>query len=360
MKKKILAMVMAVIVVLSAVTGVVSYAAGINLDFTPNTPIAYHDINKYLFMEKEFSTGRIKDVEDGDWKYYYWCDFKPQYTADYSFNIRSEFQLKCEIYDADNTLLAAGYSDTKKGDDRLFHLELTHRLEENKQYYFKFAFTEGNYDTVGKFWVYFSSNGSDRVVSADNLHLLVNGSSTAYTYYLEDYSVAQLFQDLELAVVFKDGSFAKWLSRENPQHVLNGVDILLNSSDCRAEPGQHTLIAHYLGYEVRATFNIVECNHQYKANSIIEPLWKQQGKVNYKCEKCGKSYSEFTPTAEELKPVVEASLNTKFGDAGFNAAADINKDNAVNARDVAIIMKAYDDYASPKHMKGEGVSETFN
>lgn len=358
MKKKILSVVMAVVVLLSALTGIAVYAANIILDFTPNTPIEYHDIHKFLFMEKEFSTGTVKEL-DGDWKNYYWCDFKPQYTADYSFSIRAQFQIKCEIYDKDNNLIAAANSDTKKGDDRLYHLSLTHRLQEREQYYFKFAFTEGNFDTVGKFWVYFSSNGSDKVLSADNLHLLINGSSTAYTYYLEDYSVPELFLDLEFAVVYKDGTFAKWISKNTPQHALNGVDILINASDCRAEPGKHTLVVHYLGYEVSATFNIIDCKHEYKINSMINPQWKQQGKIIYKCDKCGRSYSEFTPTAEELKPLVEESLNTKLGDDNFNSQADVNKDNVINARDVAIILRAYNDYASPKNMKGEGVSQVF-
>lgn len=352
---------MALTVVLSAVTGLgVFYAAPV-LDFTPNTPIEFHNINKFLFMEKEFDTkvhaGHPSDTDD--WRYYYWCDFKPQYTADYSFAVRSQFRLKCEIYDENNNLLAAQNTDSQKVSG-YYNLELTYRLEVDKQYYFKFAFTEGNYDTVGKFWVYFSSNGSDILESAESIHLLINESSTSYTYELAEYSVPQLFLDLEFVVFYKDGSYARWVSRDNPApQALNGIDILLNSSDCRAEVGQHTLVAHYLGYETQATFNIVACKHQYKLDGIVYPQWKQQGERCYVCEKCQDTYTEFTPTAEELKPIMEACLNTKSDDAAYNIAADINRDGAVNGRDVAIILKAYHDYETPASMKGEGVSQTF-
>ncbi len=362
MKKKILAVLMSVVVVLSAISGIAVYAANTTLDFTPNTPIEFHDMRKFLFMEKEFSTRVHPEhpVYTDDWKYYYWCDFKPQYEADYSFSIRSQFRMKCEIYDDANNLLAVGNSDTAKGEDKLYHLSLTYRLETGKQYYFKYAFTEGNYDTVGKFWVYFSSNGSDKIESAESLHLYINDSSSAHIYELKDYSVPQLFLDLTFIVIYKDGSFSKWVSRDNPApQALDGVDILLNSSDCRAEVGRHTLVAHYHGYEVKASFDIVECIHQYKLDSIEYPLWKQQGSIAYKCEKCGETYSESTSTAEELKPLVEAGLNTKKGDADFNEAADVNRDNAINARDVAIILKAYNAYETPTKMKGEGVSQSF-
>lgn len=360
MKKRILSAVTAIIVALSVISGLGAfYAAGTHV---PDNPIEFHDMNKFLFMEKEFDTRKSSlpswDLNNEDWRNYYWCDFKPQYGADYSFAIRSEFAMRCEIYDNENNLLASGDSNTPKETDG-YHLSLTYRLEKNQQYYFKFVFTDQYHDTAGKFWVYFSSGESGTLNDADHLHLTINESSTSYTYELDEYSVPKLFQDLKFIVIYPNGHFSEWISKETPIMALDGVDILLNSSDCKKEIGQHTLIAHYLGYKVEATFNIVKCKHKYNFDSITEPGWKEPGALNYKCEKCGEINSEPTLTAEELKPIVEKCLNSKYGDAVFDERADVNRDNAVNARDVAIILKAYNAYEIPTNMKGDGISQSF-
>lgn len=352
---------MALIVAVSAMSGLGAfYAAGTHI---PNTPIEFHDMNKFLFMEKEFNTnlsGKPSwDSTCDDWKYYYWCDFKPQYGADYSFAVRARFAIRCEIYDDANNVLASAESPNKKEADGRYHLSLTHYLEKGKQYYFKFAFTDNYRDTFGQFWVYFSSGESGTLNDADHLHLTINESSTSYTYELDEYSVPKLFQDLKFIVIYPNGHFSEWISKETPIMALDGVDILLNSSDCKKEIGQHTLIAHYLGYKAEATFNIVKCKHKYSFDSITEPGWKEPGALNYKCEKCGEINSEPTLTAEELKPIVEKCLNSKYGDAVFDERADVNRDNAVNARDVAIILKAYNAYETPTNMKGEGISQSF-
>lgn len=361
MKKKILAVITAAVIAVSMFTGISAFYAASSFDYTPNTPIEFHDMNKIMFMETSFSTKKSPQLPafTDDWKYYYWCDFMPQYTADYTVDVGSQFRMKCEIYDADNNLIAVENSNPEKGEDRYYHFTLTHRLTERNQYYYKFAFTEGNFDTVGRFLVLFTSNGSDKVPDADWLHLYINGSSTAYTYELEEYSVQKLFQDLEFIVVYKNGKFSKWVSRETPMMALDGVDILLNSSDCTKTVGKHTLIAHYLGYEVKATFNIVECIHKYKLENIEYPQLKTAGCYHYKCEKCGDEKTEYTLTAEELRPLVEKSLNTKYGDSNYDKTADINQDGAVNARDVAIILKAYEGSSADKVMKGNGISQSF-
>ena len=360
--KKILSAVMAVIVALSLIAGLgVFYASPALPDFTPDRPIEFHDMNKFLFREKEFDTKLTAGLPafTDDWRNFYWCDFKPQYTADYSFDVKSKFKMKCEIYDADNNLLSAGNSAEAKENDGLYHFSLTYRLEKGEQYYFKFAFTEGNIDTVGRFYVYFSSGESGTLNDADHLHLYVNESSMSYTYELAEYSISQLMQDLKLIVVY-NGYFSQWISRDTPMTALDGVDIIFDASDCQSTVGSHTLVAHYLGYEVKATFNIVQCKHDYQIKSIDEPEWKQTGAVNYECVKCGDTYSDVIPTAEELKPMIEATLNSKYGDGIYNVNADINRDKVINARDVAIVLKAYEAYnPNPSTKKGEGISQSF-
>lgn len=333
------------------------------LDFTPDKAVEFHDMNKFLFREKEFTTKLSSQppYASEDWRNFYWCDFVPQYSADYSFDVKSQFKMKCEIYDAENNLLSSGYSADTKESDKLYHFSLTYRLEIDKQYYFKFAFTEGNYDTVGKFYVYFSSGESGTLSDdPDRLNLTINGSSASYTYELAEYSVPQLMQDLQLVVFYPKGKYSIWKSSDTPITALDGVDIIFNASDCAATVGRHTLVAHYLGYEVKASFNIIKCKHSYKIKSIDEPAWKETGAVNYECEKCGETYSDIIPTAEELKPLIEASLNAKKGESNYNVNADINRDNVINARDISIVLRAYEEYnPNPSTKKGEGISQSF-
>jgi len=157
--KKILSAVMAFVMAFSVMAGFGIFYADTRptLDFTPDKAVEFHDMNKFLFREKEFTTKLSSQppYASEDWRNFYWCDFVPQYSADYSFDVKSQFKMKCEIYDAENNLLSSGYSADTKESDKLYHFSLTYRLEIDKQYYFKFAFTEGNYDTVGKFYVYF-------------------------------------------------------------------------------------------------------------------------------------------------------------------------------------------------------------
>lgn len=331
------------------------------LDFTPDRPIEFHDMNKCLFREREFNTKLSSQhpAYTDDWRNFFWCDFKPQYAADYSFDIKSKFKMKCEIYDADNNMLSAGNSPEAKESDGLYHFSLTYRLEKGAQYYFKFAFTEGNYDTVGKFTVYFYSGESGTLDDTNPLDLSIN-NSYLYTYELAEYSVPQLMQDLKFIVFYPNGKFSKWISRETPITALDGVDIIFNASDCQKTVGRHTLVAHYLGYETEVPFEIVECKHSYQIKSIDEPEWKKTGKVNYECTKCGDTYSDIIPTAEELKPMIERTLNSKYGDGIYNVNADINRDKVINARDVAIVLKAYEAYnPNPSTRKGEGISQSF-
>ena len=103
---------MAVIMAFSVMAGFGIFYADTKsaLDFTPDRPIEFHDMNKCLFREREFNTKLSSQhpAYTDDWRNFFWCDFKPQYAADYSFDIKSKFKMKCEIYDADNNMLSAG------------------------------------------------------------------------------------------------------------------------------------------------------------------------------------------------------------------------------------------------------------
>ncbi len=277
MKKRILSAFLAVVMfICSGFCFGVAYGA---MDFTPNTAVSYHDIGKYLFNEREFTTGEpdASKFPDGNWKYYYWCDFQAQYTANYTVALKAKKSIVCEIYDDSNNLLVK--SNPSVLSNGYYNSTVTYKLEKEQKYYFKFYFDGNAFDACGRFSVTFISDGSDEISGSESIKAFVN-SSTSYVYEKDDYSVSKLANDLSFEVTYKDGSVAKWSSKEHPLQALNGVDILFDFSDCKNTTGSHWVTVHYLGYETKVGFRIDDHHN-------LGQWVKQDGKYTKLCDVCG-------------------------------------------------------------------------
>ena len=272
-----------------------------NTDFTPTTAIEYSKLGTYMFQEKQLSTGSVdydnleEYFEDGAWKYYYWCDFTPEYSATYTIAIRSSKLMTAELYDADGNLLASESSPEEKdytvGSTSYYYFELGYDLEDGETYYYKLYFSGGCYDSCGSFYYTFSSDAyavydeNDNQTEGVTDGVLYVNDSTGYVYELEDYSVSQLIEDLSLLVKFANGSYATWDSDEAAAKILNGVKIYINTSDCTATVGEHTVVAYYMGVKFEATFYICE-GHEYTYYSTADPTCEDDGYDLYICTKC--------------------------------------------------------------------------
>lgn len=318
-------------------------AAGASLialaqDYTPDTPINYSSIDSALFKSVTLTTGTNPYGTNDNWKYYYRCNFTPQYSADYSCTMESIHPVGVDIYDSEESLLASDICKTL-GENRRYSATATYYLEKGKTYYFKLYFTGGHYDSCGKFDVSLKSGGSPDFPGAENLTLYVGDSIFQTVYELSEYSYQTLFYDLSLLAVFADGSFFKWQNSTSASLSIRGVDIILDMSDCTATLGKHTVRINYMGYEATASYTIVECVHNF-GSSFVKPTWLTAAHNCYECTKCGYCYEDgYTLTAREIYAGF-----TKYYSATENEYfrfADMNDDGSVNLRDYSLLRSLY-------------------
>ncbi len=340
MKKARLAGAMAVVMLICAVFGF-SFNA-LAQDFTPTTPIEYHDIGNALFRSTSLSTGSNPYNFNDNWKYYYWCDFTPQYSAEYSASIDAIRPIGVEIYDAEGNLLNAD-EDHDYGDEKWYYANAGAFLEKGETYYFRLFFCGGHYDSCGKFNIILESKGSPDFPSAENLNLYVGGSQFQTQYELAEYSYQRVFYDISLLLVFADGSFFKWENSPDVSLSVRGVDIILDMSDCAATVGTHKVTIHYMGYEATASFEIVKCFHEYDA-SEVKPTWLSPGYASHICKKCGESYnSNYTYSGQMLYFEFDKYINAFYGGDGYLSCADMNDDGVINLRDYSLLRELYSD-----------------
>ena len=304
----------------------------VNTDFTPNTAI--ETTLSVTYTEKSLSTGSeysgdysdIMDyLEDGDWKYYYYCDFTPQYSATYTISIRSSKLMTAELYDADGNLLASESSPSSKNytvdSTSYYYFDLSYDLEAGTTYYYKIYFSGGTYSSVGTFF-YTLTSGESSNISA--FYLYVNNSS-GYVYELADYSVSELLSDLSATVIYTSGSFTNWsYESANGSTTIDGVTLYIDTSDCSAEAGEHTVVAHYQGYEATVSFYICE-GHSYVAGYTVDPTCTEDGYTFYYCENC---YSAYQTSSNSYTEAISATGHT-WDDGTVTTAATCTEEGVM-------------------------------
>lgn len=316
-------------------------AYAVSFDFTPNTPKEYHDLPSALFSMRSLSTGNNDYYTNDNWKYYYWCDFCPQYSADYTLTVSSIRKMKIELYDADNNLLASAFSPETYDEEYRYVFSLTYPMEQGVTYYYKIAFTGGNFNSCGTFFIYFESTGGPLVESDDNLHLYVNGSKNRTVFEKSTYTWLGFLESLSMKVVYKDGKLYQWTEVDNGYFTLNGCDILFNFSDCEDNVGTHKVFVHYMGYYAEATYQIVDCIHTYE-EAFAQPEWLEPGQIQMVCSKCGDVIVEdYTPTGYELSTEFMSRLNSVDGDGVYESYADLDNNGIINIRDYKFLSDMY-------------------
>lgn len=346
MKRK-LTVLLAILTMLTAVVLPRGITALANSYF-PTTPIEFENLNLALFSQLDLTTGLNNFGNNDNWKYYYRCSFTPQYSAEYTVTVSSRKKMKTELYDSSGNLLSASYAPEVINDEMRYVFSNTEYLEKGETYYYEFAFTNGYINSCGPFSVWMTSTPSSEIPQDDYLHLYVDSKKSGTVYELSSYSPQQLISDLSLKAVFEDGKLYEWKGSQTQIPYLNGCDIILDLSDCTAETGLHTVKAHYMGYEVTAQFEIVNCIHNYTAE-YYKPEWLIPGYTVYTCTKCADSFTgDFTETGAELHRNFFEHFNASKKDSDFNAADDINGDGYINARDFSKIARMY--YAAQNSM----------
>lgn len=309
--------------------------------FFPNTPIEFHYLKNALFSQMDLTTGNNDYFQNDNWKYYYWCDFTPQYSAEYTVTVTTKKKMKTELYDAQENLICASYSPDEKNEDNRFVFSHTAYLEKGKTYYYKFAFTNGYFNSCGQFNIKMISGGAAEIPSDDNLHLFVNGTKERQVYELDEFTTERLLNDLSFKVVYADGKLYTWERTATVIPYLNGCDILLDLSDCEETVGYHTVTAHFMGYTTTATFEIVDCIHSY-TESPLEPGWLTPAGTVYTCTKCGYSCTgNYTETGAQIYSDFMSHLNSSSTDSDFDAVYDMDADSVVSVRDYRLLINIY-------------------
>lgn len=338
MKKKF-AVLMALLLIVTGVIlpcGVSAVAA----TYFPTTPIEYDQISTALFSRLDLTTGSNNFHENDNWKYYYRCSFTPQYSADYTVKISAKKKMKTELYDAQDNLLSSSYAPDEPNNGLYYEFSNTYYLEKGKTYYYEFAFTNGYFNSCGPFSVYMTSSPAAEIPSDDYLHLYVNGKKSGSVYELDSYSPQQLISDMSMRAVYSDGKLYEWNGKDTVIPYLNGCDIILDLSDCAAQTGVHTVRAHFMGREVTASFEIVDCIHSYVASSKQEASWLQQGCTVYTCTKCSESISaDIIPRGADVYADFFDYFNASSTDDDYNEIYDVNSDGHINTRDYVLIRK---------------------
>lgn len=357
MKKKF-ALLMALLMLVTGIIlpcSVSAFAA----TYFPTTPIEYDKLSTALFSRIDLTTGTNNYHENDNWKYYYRCSFTPQYSADYTVTVSSRKKMKTELYDADDNLLSSSYAPYKANNGLYYEFSNTYYLEKGKTYYYEFAFTNGYFNSCGPFSVMMTSSPAAEIPSDDYLHLYVNGKKSGSVYELDSYSPQQLISDMSLRAVYSDGRLYEWKGEDTVIPYLNGCDIILDLSDCAAETGTHTVTVHFMGREVNAEFEIVDCIHNYVMTSQQQSSWLQQGCTVYTCIKCSESMSaDIIPKGADAYTDFFDCFNLSSTDAGFNETYDVNSDGHINSRDYVLIKKMAENakqgiYSAFNKRKGE-------
>lgn len=310
--------------------------------YLPTTPL-YDTLNNMLFtLGRTFTTGNNNYFQNDNYKYYYWCDFTPQYGADYTVTVTTPKRMKIELYDSDNNFISRVDAPEEKDENNKFVFSLTHRLEERETYYYKFAYTNGYFNSCGPFFVQLSSGGGDLIPNDEYLHLFIDGMRNGKVYDMYNYSQNLMISQLSFKAVHKDGRLHTWSFEESGIFYLDGCDILMNLGDCQKTVGKHTLEVHYMGYKTAATFIIVECLHEYEESSIF-PTWLEKGCTKYVCKKCGDSYfADYYENGQGMCSEFIGKLNSISGDDNYDVHYDLNKDGIINARDYKFLLDMYE------------------
>lgn len=336
--KKLICVIVAVaICVATMVSGILTARAQ---SYLPTTPIEYHNLSSYLFSNVTLTTGDNDFNLNDNWKYYYWCDFTPQYSADYTVTVTTSRMMKTELYDSQNNLLSSSNSEDKN-ENYKYVFSNTYFLEKGETYYYKFAFTGGFFNSCGSFNVKFESAGSPELQSDDHVHLYINDKTWGQKYELSQYTDNGLLDDLSLKVVYPDGTLRVWERDKTVFPYLDGCDIILDLSDCKTEVGVYTVTAYYKGYKSTASFEIVECAHEYE--QVATNLnWLKTGEVVYKCSKCGEEYTaKEAPSAFDMYKDFENQINLTQGDNNYNHFYDVDNNGVVNMRDCTLLLEYY-------------------
>lgn len=348
MKKKFALILVSVIALVSVITGISAVFAATT--FTPDLPIYDHNMDKGLFKMRYLTT-EVYPLSEYPYtapeykenrRYYYYCDFAPQYSADYTVKVNCKRKMKCELYDKDNNLLA--YGETAAPDSPLnYTYEFTYPLVKGEQYYYKFVYTGGAYDSYGPFYVTFTSTESSELLPG-GMKLSVINSEKSNVYDINGFTIAQLIKDLRLDATLKDGRPLTWISKDMPIPQLNGCAIIIDQSECSKELGEHRISVYYMGHKATATYIIEGCLHDYVFDSAAPPKWLEEGYNTYVCSKCGETLkSDFTLTGAALYENYDACMNSENGDDNYSAEVDFNNDGVINARDFALINALYYD-----------------
>lgn len=341
MKRKFLPVFCCLLAFVSALVVPVSEARADS--YFPNTPIEFHYLRSALFSQLDLTTGNNDYFQNDNWKYYYWCDFTPQYSAEYTVTVTTKKKMKTELYDADENFISASYSPDEKNEDNRFVFSHTAYLEKGKTYYYKFAFTNGYFNSCGPFNIKMVSGGAAEIPSDDNLHLYVNGSKNQQVYELSEFSTERLLDDLSMKVVYADGKLYTWERKATIVAYLNGCDILLDLSDCNETVGVHTVVAHFMGYTTSATFEIVDCIHTY-SESALAPGWLTPAGTVFTCSKCGYSCTgDYTQTGAEIYSDFMSHLNSTSESGDFDPVYDLDSDGTVNVRDYKLLLNIYNE-----------------
>lgn len=339
--KKRLAVLFAVLTVLTSVVlpcGMNAVAA----NYFPTTPIEFENLNLALFSQLDLTTGTNNFNQNDNWKYYYRCSFTPQYSAAYTVTVSSRKKMKTELYDAAGSLVSASYAPEELNAENRYVFSNTAYLEKGKTYFYEFSYTSGYFNSCGPFSVWMTSTAAEEIPQDDYLHLYVNGEKQGAVYELSSFSPQQLLQDLSMKVVYANGKLYEWKGSESLIPYLNGCDIILDLSDCAAELGVHTVTAHYMGREVTAQFEIVNCIHRYETESVTAPTWLEPGYTVYRCSKCSGSVTgDFTNTVAQSSGDFFDLYNTCETDENYQAENDLNHDGYINARDYSMMLKMY-------------------
>lgn len=349
MKKKIALLLVTIIILTASITGVNSALAAET--FTPDLPIYDHDLGQWLFRERYLTTEVYSTVTypvgtseyNENRRYYYLFDFVPQYSADYTVNVRCKRKMRCDLYDKDYNLLAYGETSTPVTPLN-YTYEFTFPLVKGEQYYYKFYYTAGWTDSFGPFYLTFTSSESDEIGS---MKLSVINSQNTNVYDINGFTTQQMERDLRLDVTLKDGRPLTWISRDLPIPTLNNCDIIVDRSTFSKELGEHTVNVYYLGHKATTTYIVEGCLHDYVLDSSSPPKWLEEGYSTYVCSKCGEILkSDFTLTGAELYENYSQCINSVTGDDNYSEEVDFNKDGVINARDFALINSLYYDAVS--------------